>query len=446
MCLSLIQNNVRKILTALVLLCSFSAHAQLVFTVNSNADEVDSNINDGICQTAASTCTLRAAVMQANPALGLGVTIVLPAGSFVLSRDTGFGNEDSFGDLDLNTPIAGSPTITIRGAGASLTTIDANRIDRVLEVKVSRTATISDVTIRGGFKEGIGGGILNQGALTLRRVQITNNEAGSNESGGGVFNSQTLTLLDSTVSVNRAGSGAGIFNGQDLTIDRSTVTGNIAVLGGGIYSLHASTIRNSLITGNFARDGGGIAYEIWNLQYLINTTISGNVADIDGGGIIIASSAVNVYNTSVIGNSAGGSGGGIAVRSGATFGVRNSLIAGNTGGAAASPNDCAGVVSGYGTNMLGVTIGCSSNLGALSLVTRSTIGTLQNNGGPTLTHALLAGSQAINGAVSSACVDQNAQVLPTDQRGAPRLFGVRCDVGAFEFGSVVDLLFSNGFQ
>ena len=100
--LSLIQINMREILTASLLLCSFSAHAQLICNVNSNADEVDSNLNDGICQTAAATCTLRAAVMQANPALGLGVTIVLPVGLFVLTRDTGFGNEDSFGDLDVN--------------------------------------------------------------------------------------------------------------------------------------------------------------------------------------------------------------------------------------------------------------------------------------------------------------------------------------------------------
>jgi len=435
------------IFAALLLLCSLSAHAQLVFSVNSILDEVDVNLQDFICQTAAGTCTLRAATMTATRYPGT-VTIVLPAGRYVLTLALASGSDDSWGDLDLDSspPVQGfNPFIAIQGAGASVTTIDANRIDRVLEVAPG-SASISDVTITGGLRaSSIGGaGIYNAGSLTLTRVVVTNNEYLTG-TGGGILNSSVLSVFDSTIIGNRADLGAGVRSPfiTTITIDRSTIAGNIARRGGGLSLDGANTIRNSLIANNSAReDGGGISYADSSLRHLINTTISGNTAS-QGAGIYLDRGTVNVYNTSVIGNNAVARGGGIFVTAGATFGVRNSLLSGNI--AFGDFNDCLGAVVNNGATMLSTLASCSSSGVALSLVNRSTIGALQDNGGPTRTHALLAGSQAIDGTVSSACVDQNS-LLTTDQRGAPRVFGVRCDVGAYEFGSVVDLLFANGFQ
>lgn len=450
----------RKVWPALLMLCSLSAQAQLVFNVNSTLDQVDIDLSDGICQTAAGTCTLRAAVMQANRVPGAGAMIFLPASAtpYGLTRLSGFGDEDSWGDLDLSTPAVGTPVITIRGAGASLTIIDANQIDRVLDVKGSRTATISDVTIRGGLlasNSSLGGaGIHNAGSLTLMRVVITNNKYFNFSQGGGILTTGTLAVFDSTIIGNQADFGAGIWNGGFITIDRSTIAENAARLGGGLFLGGPSTIRNSLIINNSASEiGGGILVDNSPLNYLINTTISGNLSDTNGGGIYVFNGTLNIYSASVINNDAdhdrdqnGGIGGGIFVKPGAVLALRNSLIANNTV-LGFFDDDCKGVLTGYGRNMVSSTDGCSSNLGALSLVTGSSIGPLQNNGGPTRTHALLAGSQAIDASLAaSPCQDQNAQILPTDQRGAPRVFGVRCDVGAYEFGSVLDLLFRDGFQ
>lgn len=83
---------------------------------------------------------------------------------------------------------------------------------------------------------------------------------------------------------------------------------------------------------------------------------------------------------------------------------------------------------------------------AWDLVAGNSVGPLQNNGGPTLPHALLAGSDAIDTTTAQGCRDQNGTLLPTDQRSAPRVAGMRCDVGAFEFGAVADRIFRNGFE
>lgn len=450
--------NCRTTFAALVLLCSLRAQAQVVFNVDSTLDEVDSNINDGICQTAAGTCTLRAAIMQANPLSGVGATIVLPAGNFLLSRDSGLGNEDSWGDLDLEPPPvlgAGSPSITIRGASATLTTIDASRRFRVLQVKPGREAAISDLTIRGGFSPTQqGGGIFNSGFLTIMRSRITDNEG---LVGGAVYNDRVLFVLDSTISRNRAEFGGGLLNDSIMTIDRSTVAENIASEfkidfgGGGVYSNGQTTIRNSLISNNSARsNGGGISYNSAFQSTLTNTTVAGNLANTNGGGVYVALGTVNLNNVSVISNDAdhdrdqaGGIGGGVFVVPGAVLGLRNSLIAENTV-LGFFDDDCKGVLTGYGRNMLRTTQGCSSNLAALSLITGASVGPLQNNGGPTLTHALLAGSQAIDASLTSdPCQDQNG-LLSTDQRGLPRVVGVRCDIGAFEYA--LDPIFNSGFE
>src|SRR5262245_47272636 len=83
------------------------AAAAVVFSVDSILDEVDDDTADGVCHTAAGTCTLRAAVMQANTITGIGATIVLPAGVYTLTRPASGADLDDNGDLNLLAPVSG---------------------------------------------------------------------------------------------------------------------------------------------------------------------------------------------------------------------------------------------------------------------------------------------------------------------------------------------------
>jgi hypothetical protein len=403
------------------------------FTVDSTLDQIDDDTSDGVCHTAANTCTLRAATMQANKITGVGVTIVVPSGTYILTRPISGADGDDNGDLNLTTPIAGSsPVINIVGAGAASTIIDANQIDHVLSVGRSRTATISGVTIRNGYSVGAyAGGISNLGKLTITDSVIESNQtSGFNAAGGGIYSNGTLTVL------------------------RSTIRSNSAYLGGGIYQNGIATIRESSIYGNNAGFGGGIEANHPSQLIIVNSTISQNYANNDGGGIDSDGNTF-LYNTSVIGNDAdhagmtGGTGGGVYAASVSRFLVVNTLIAGNTINNAPISDDCNGTLEGYGWNLLGDLSGCTftgNGDASRGLVSLNSIGPLQDNGGPTLTYALLPGSEAIDSTYPQGCIDETGATLSTDQRGAPRVEGLRCDVGAFEYGAMVDRIFKNGFE
>jgi len=427
-----------------------AAPTAVTFTVNSTLDQPDDLTIPGTCHTAANTCTLRAAIMQANRTTGLGATILLPAGIYSLTIPfSGSGGEDN-GDLNLTAPATGSPAITITGAGAGSTIIDANQIDRVFHVHPYRVAAISDVTIRNGYYvpnvNAYGGGIYNEGSLIVNGATISANNTA--DLGGGIYNSSsgTLTVINSTIRQNSADfAGGGIFNGGILDVLNSTLSENTALrAGGGISNKGRTKVSKSAIYGNGSNNGGGIFTEIDTL-YVINSTISQNYANNNGGGIYMRQYALAaLYNTSIIDNDAdhdrdvnGGIGGGVYSEAGARFIVVNTLIAGNTVLNAPIYNDCSGILEAYGFNLIFDETGCTfSGNGTASrgFITLNTIGPLQDNGGPTWTHALLAGSAAIDTTIDSlGCVDETGALLGADQRGAPRPAGARCDVGAFEY-------------
>src|SRR5262249_43092299 len=146
------------------------------------------------------------------------------------------------GDLDISAPV------TIKGAGAGSTVIDANGLDRAFDVH-SCTVTLSGMTIQGGRVSssgrgispllGEGGAILNSGTLTVTNCVISGNYAIL--TGGAIENGGTLTVNNSILSGNSAGKyGGGIFNyggsGGTVTVISSTLSGNHAVYGGGIYN------------------------------------------------------------------------------------------------------------------------------------------------------------------------------------------------------------------
>jgi len=393
------------VIASLPLAARHAVAAGPTFTVDSLLDQPDDGTMPGTCHTAAGTCTLRAAIMQANRTTGVGATVALPAGVYALTIPASGSDGETNGDLNLTTPASGNPFIAIVGAGAESTIIDANQLDRVFSIEHDRTAQISGVTIRNGFVAGfdtVGGGILSGGTLILSNATIESSQA---DSGGGIYIyvfavSSYLEVRNSTISGNRATS----FNG------------------GGIASARASMlVVNSTISQNDANDSGGGVYSPFGNANVYNTTIVFNHADADNDGV--------------------GRGGGVYTSSSSVLNLRNTLLAGNftSGGPGTFSfnDDCAGVLNGAGKNLFWEAPVSSCTLGGdagswNSLNDLNTLGPLQDNGGPTQTHALLAGSNAIDGTDGSACVDDQGVPLTTDQRGSPRVSGVGCDIGAFE--------------
>ena len=215
------------------------------------------------------------------------------------------------------------------------------------------------------------------------------------EFGGALSNSgETLTLSNSTVVWNNADVGGGIFNEGPLALTDSTVWGNVAFQGGGITNQSRTlTVTNSTVSLNTARYGGGIENQADGLLTLTNSTVSGNAAP-NGGGI---------YNVD----------GGELTASGTLIN-----------------NDCLGdpaLPGGHNIESPGDTCGFDQGTDLVNVsVDDLKLGPLQDNGGPTQTHALLPGSVAIDHIPAADCeVDE-------DQRGELRPGGAMCDAGAFE--------------
>ena len=369
------------------------------FTVDSTADTPDANPGDGICADLSGLCTLRAAVQEAN-ASSSSDSINLETATYTL---TGTAGEDAAasGDLDI------LEDVTIGGTATASTIIDGGGVDRVFDIGTGVIVTLSDLTVRGGsVPSESGGGIRNAGTLSLDNTTITTNVAGLD--GGAIVNSDTLTLTESTVSGNDAsGNGGGIFNDNGLTVTRSTVSGNDASgagsNGGGIYNAAGGslTTTNSTITDNFADDsGGGIFNSSGATVASTNDTISDNSAAIASGGGIFNSGTATLTNTIVANNAGNNCTRPVAITSGG-----NNLDSTDTCGFAAA--------------------GDITNQDPL-------LGTLADNGGPTQTQELLAGSPAIDAGNNAACP-------PTDQRGAIRPSNGTCDIGAFEVAPEVDV-------
>jgi hypothetical protein len=199
----------------------------------------------------------------------------------------------------------------------------------------------------------------------------------------------------------------------------STVLGNLAETGGGISG--NVTIANCTVSGNSAYAGGGI----FGGGSIVNSTISGNYANSypgGGGGYgagIELGGSLTVRNSTIAGNSADTRGGGIHVNSG-TISTRNTIIAGNS---APSGPDVYGNFGSQGHNLIGNPQDATGYDPTDIAHVDAVLGTLQNNGGPTKTIALLAGSPALNAGDST-------QLGVADQRGVVRSGGV--NIGAYQ--------------
>jgi CSLREA domain-containing protein len=420
---------------------SISTEATRTFRVNSTADAVDARPGDGVCRTRAGTCTLRAAIQEAN-ALAGAEAISVPAGVYRITIPQPPNQGITGGDLNVVAPL------TITGAGAGRTHVDGSALSgRILVVEPSTAGRvlITNLSIENGGDFNAphdGGGVLvKQGASALLRgVAVRNNQAP--RFGAGIMNAGTLTVELSTVVGNRVPNvaGGGISNDGTLTLDRSIVTGNISANGGGIFNRGTLVVRRSTLNHNTGSAAGAV-YNSGSLTVL-NTTISGNIGRFYGGGIV-NSGRVSLNSATITANEGhdqpgqGSESGGIANVDPGIVTVSNTILAGNTQGRRPLPviaADCNGVLTSAGYNLIGTTSHCTisgDQTGNLIGVDPK-LGPLQNNGGPTPTHALLAGSPARNAANPARPGGGYPACPPLDQRLKSRTRDARCDMGAVE--------------
>lgn len=342
--------------------------------------------------------TIQAAIDAAcvGGKLFLKAGIYQPAASLQVNKDLNF-----FGD----------------GAGATIVSGSANGGQSVFvisgDINPGPTVLLSGLSVQEANATGNGGAISNEAgsSLTIADCIISGNNAGS---GGAIFNAGTLTINQSMISSNTASadnSGGALYNQGTLTVNLCTLNANSASTnsGGALYNSGTATINESTISGNSVDSGGGAVLATSGASLFVNqSTVSGNAAVLSAGGIAGA------------GN----------------LSLKNTIVSGNTGG------DLSGSLTADSAgNLIGLPAGVTS-------INQILNPTLADNGGPTLTLALVAGSPAIGAGntnlIPPDLLDLNGngnftEPIPYDQRGPghPRVVGGTVDIGAFAFPDTV---------
>jgi hypothetical protein len=300
------------------------------------------------------------------------------------------------------------------------------------------STTLQNSTVSGNTAMSDGGGIDNDyssSTLTLQNSTVSGNQAGGKA--GGIYNYGTLGIFSSTISANTAaGIGGGIDQAYgNLRLVNSTVAGNQGQSGGGLDLTTRVFILGSTISGNTATtgNGGGLAL-VSNLRTTVtvqDSTIAGNMATAGNGGGLYApaSTILTLINATVAANGAK-KGGGLCINpANVATTLDNALVATNT--ATISGPDVSGALISATTSLIGNASGATITSGSGNLINVTPLlGPLQNNGGPTATIALLAGSPGID---AGSNVFVTATGIFTDQRGFNRIVNNVVDIGAFEF-------------
>ncbi len=382
-------------------------------------------------------CSLREAIQAANtdtavdvcPAgVGADTIIFAPA----LAQNT-IVLGAALPDLESPLRLDGSQSPGLRLSG--------NQQTRVFRVAGGAQVEMTQLLITDGLALE-GGGIYNAGDLVLRQVTVKQNTVMPIDwiepaVGGGIYNLGMLTVIDSIIEDNKA-----------VPVDWA-IPGTRA---GGIYNGGVLTMVNTIIAGNFARGFGGVHNAVGATAFITGSTFNGNgvySAGLVFSGVVAAlgnEGEITIVNSTFSGNSAPGGG---TIFNGGAMLMSHCTIANNGGwfGPAGIENG-AGALSLYNTLIANgdevgedcrTDVALSANIGNLiadgscspALSGDPLLGPLQDNGGPTRTHALAPGSPAIDAADAAACAQP--LVGQRDQRGRPRPRGGGCDIGAFEY-------------
>ncbi len=313
--------------------------------------------------------------------------------------------------------------VTLQGQGAFSTTVQAHAVagkvkERVFFIADGATVTIKDMTIRHGnptSEPESGGGIRNEGTLTLENSVVRNN---SGSAGGGILNDGTLTLINSTVRDNEARGGG------DAYMECST--------GGGIKNMEGTLdLINSTVAGNTAEGkGGGIHVACKGTLVLVNSTISGNYTNDDGGGVYL--DGVGKFEHGTICDNEAHDGGGIFISGSTEKGAKHGLL--DYANTIIANNSARMEKYGIGDCRLG-------DYGSIGVNSRNLVEdgncSPHYSSDPRLAdlsddsdvpiHELLPGSPAIDVIPNEECTTN------VDQRGVSRPQAAGCDVGAVEW-------------
>ncbi|MGH8172610.1 MAG: choice-of-anchor Q domain-containing protein [Rhodanobacteraceae bacterium] len=360
-----------------------------------------------------------------------------------------------------------SPTtenVMLQGPGKYLLTIDGGNADRVIVHNGPGSLLIGGVTIQNGSYTGPNGGgcIYSHANVELFDVLVTGctkNATGTdNAFGGGVYADgrayvRGSQILDNHVHSDGGNAAGGGVWGNAVASQSSTISGNSAntgdgshyARGGGLFSVTDTEISYSTISGNVAGAGGGI-FLVGGAVYpmeVLDSTISGNSASGAGGGVYAKYRQFAVSNSTITQNSAGAQGGGMFLTYATD--LDSTIVANNSAadGATADIGSTYDIVLEGSNNLV---LASNVPLPPDTLSVDPMLGPLQDNGGASMTHALLPGSPAIdhgsnpsNGLFEQRLFDLNGEVF------YERLVGPAPDIGAFEFGAP-DRLLIDGFE
>ena len=414
------MNFIISMLLVFSLLTPQWTHAATL-VVDTLLDENDSSCSDG-------DCSLRDAIQLAAAGdiitFSVTGTIVLSLGQLTVEKD-----------------------LTISGPGQENLIVSGNSSSRVFYA-TGGTVNISDLTIANGSADN-GGGMYNyDGTSIMENITFSGNTANYS---GGLFNYGSCMLTNVTFSSNSAYNGGGMYNygtsiltnvifnsnssfnygGGMISYGTSTLTNvtfshnSATEYGGGMFNSGTSTLTNVTFSDNSAVYSGGM-YN-YGTSILENVTFSGNSA-VYSGGMYNYYGTATLTNVTFNGNSASGFGGGVYVGDDSTLILKNTILAINT--APKSP-DCYGILISYGYNLIQNTTGCTISGDEKGNIYGKDplLGPLADNGGYTLTYALLPGSPAIDAADFT---DPYGNPVTEDQRGVSRPQGPVNDIGAFE--------------
>ena len=405
------RSLVAPVLAALMLLASAAAAQAATITVNTTSDAAPTA---GECSGNAGDCSLRQAIDAAQP----GDTVALGTNTY---------------SLTLGDDIEIAKSMTLEGSGVSSTTIDGSQnrgnnqygeTARILRTDSGATVTIEDLTLTGGDDE-------------TDEVQCNVCDTSSLNGGGALWNDgATVEIADVAFANNPGGPVGGVLSTSGGTVNLTNVsfTNDQAAIGGALYT-HYGTVTGNGVT--FEDDGTsccgfGAVYLLGGTVTLTNSTVvgSGGASSI-GGGIHNGGGTLTLTNDTLSGNVRGQ----LMTDTSAVTNVENTIIgSGFSEGdgdciAPGRPDDVTDENSGPAiTNDLGHNIdqdgSCKLDETGDSSNVDPDLAPIADNGGPTRTQALLAGSPALGDPSTSDCPSQ-------DQRGFPRPDG-SCDIGAFE--------------
>ena len=416
------------------------ALADVDFTGNSTGSAPG---NGGAVHVTAGTVTAVGGTVSGNTAASEGGGFWSNAGFTMRVEGTTFTNNTAAGDDATN------------GGGALFNNGGMLVVENVMIMNNSATGTsgsgggvfndggmlaIIASTIEGNTANRAGGGVETAGGnVEITDTDINGNDAGTAPGNGGgvhIGGAAVVNVTTSRFDGNTAVEGAGLWNsgsGKAVVLGTSFMNGS-ATRGGGVYQSGTAgrmDVRQSLLASNSASTRGGGMFVEGGEVTVSNTTLSGNTAN-EGAGVAQVAGRIQVSSATVALNQAATRGGGARILGG-TFAVGNTIFFSN---AAPQGATCFGSIVSRDYILFDTRTGCTVASGTTrnSIQASAMLEPLADNGGPTMTHASMPGSPAIDNGQAPEAVDQ---------RGFTRDQG-QDDIGAYEFGASAPATVASG--